>query len=774
MAEIAEGSQLESKSEFQGDPKRFVRRWSLEVKLALKREKDWRNNAKEVYERYKQKNSKGFNILWSNTEVLHPNIYNSLPKPDVRRRFRDADPLGKAVSQVIERALDFLEESTNADAVYKGAALHVVLPGRAVAWHRYVPSIMQEQSQPEGTPMDNDGGIESEAHEILAWEQVERELVGWDDFIHGPGKTWAEVTWVGRRHKMTRDELVKKFGDIGKEVPLDDANDSDIEKLTDKELKDLFKTTTIWEIWDKEESQSFFMCERYKAGPLQWKQDPLNLRGFFPCQEPIHFIMDPESMVPTTHFSMYEKQAKELDAITERINEIIKSIRADGIYDSRITELATLFENHENDLIPAENLAGLLAALKGGGLEQVIWMRPIESHVKVYAELITQRAQLKQEIYELTGLSDIVRGSTNASETATAQSLKSQWGSLRLDRVKKEFQRWVRDGIRISAEIISQQFSVETLMNMTGLKYPTGEEKAQAQQLLAQAQQEQQQAQMAQQAGMPPTPPTISPEAVQQAQEIADTPSWDEIMEVLHSDPSREFRIDIETDSTVADSIDRDMSGLKDVLTGLVQFWQGAGPAVQAQAIPIEVVKEISLSIVRRAKLGLAVEDALEKMKQPAPQDQSQAAAAEAEHAKKVEEIKSQTEIHKAQKQAETTIQVEGIKAKAQERIEAEKARRQVESAAIESQNNAANVERNVQQMLQMHSQQMQQTLQQLTQVPGNEQAAQGLQDAYQQILAQVAQELGNLRKAVVAPRLMQRDEMGRAHMSVVDPKYLN
>ena len=33
-------------------------------------------------------------------------------------------------------------------------------------------------------------------------------------------------------------------------------------------------------------------------------------------------------------------------------------------------------------------------------------------------------AQVKQQIYDITGISDIIRGQTNASETATAQQLK--------------------------------------------------------------------------------------------------------------------------------------------------------------------------------------------------------------------------------------------------------------------------------------------------------------------------------------------------------------
>jgi chromosome segregation ATPase len=73
----------------------------------------------------------------------------------------------------------------------------------------------------------------------------------------------------------------------------------------------------------------------------------------------------------------------------------------------------------------------------------------------------------------------------------------------------------------------------------------------------------------------------------------------------------------VETDSTISATLQADMQGLTEVLTGLVEFWQGAGPAVMAGSVPIEAVKAISLTICRRAKLGMEVEDALDKIQAP-------------------------------------------------------------------------------------------------------------------------------------------------------------
>jgi hypothetical protein len=590
MTELEQG--VESKAEVKKDPKAIVKRWLLELKLAEKRERDWRKQADDSMKLYRQKDKKkhAFNIQWSMVETMRPALYNSTPVPDVRRRFRDEDPLGKAVSEVMERALSVAYESINIDGLCRESAMDILLPGRAVWWVRYVPSIQQS-----GEP-GQDGYEES-----LDWEQAVLERVAWDDYRQGPGKCDGEVPWKARRHKMNRETLLEKFGELGRDVPLDEADDEDVKAEQDKEVRDVFKTAVVWEVWNRDDKQVLFIAPGYKERPLKLEADPLQLKGFFPCPKPAHAVELIDTTVPITHYEMYREQAEELNRISARINKLVDAIRANGIYDSRIEELSSLMKTADNDLVPAKNVAQLLAAMQGGGLDKLIWMRPIDQHIKVLSGLYEQREATKQVIYELTGISDILRGASEASETATAQQIKANWGSLRIKDMQKEFQRLVRDGTRLMAEVIGQTHSVETLKAMTGLEYPMQAEKEQAQM----------QAQQASMMGQP-VPPEL--------QELLMKPSWEEIMGALQSDAQREFKVDIETDSTVSESIDRDMQGLRDVLGGIVEFTQGIGPAVQAGAVPIEAAKETILAIIRRAKLGIAVEDAFDKMQAPQPQ----------------------------------------------------------------------------------------------------------------------------------------------------------
>ncbi|MCQ4187755.1 hypothetical protein FK515_29740, partial [Klebsiella pneumoniae] len=74
------------------------------------------------------------------------------------------------------------------------------------------------------------------------------------------------------------------------------------------------------------------------------------------------------------------------------------------------------------------------------------------------------RDQCKQTIYEITGISDIVRGASDAGETATAQQIKSRFASIRLQKMQAEVARFAADLIRIKAEIMCELYQPQTLL----------------------------------------------------------------------------------------------------------------------------------------------------------------------------------------------------------------------------------------------------------------------------------------------------------------------
>ena len=689
---MAEIDSLERPEDVEKDAPGIVRRWALELKLADKREKDWRAKAQKAYEKYKQKDTKrhSFNILWSNTETLRQAVYNSPPKADVRRRFKADDQVGRHVSTILSRALEFGIDTTDFHHDIQSAVLDMLLPGRGVVRVRYVPSLQQvgvteethdeeiEQHQPSEESLEGDS-------EEVEWEQAPIEHVQWDDFRMGEGKEWSEIPWIAFRHRLTREKLVEQFGEIGNQVKLDSTDDEEIAQERDEGLAQSFQTAEVWEIWDKEERRVLFICKSYKESPLNSVNDPLGLQGFFPVPRPCYAVEDSASMVPTPPYEMYKEQAEELNRISVRINKLIDGLKNRGVYDATLTELDQLTRGDDNELIPAQNVTALL---ERGGLEKAIWMMPIEQAAKVLQSLYVQRDQTKQVIYELTGISDIMRSASDPAETYGAQKIKTQWGTQRLQRMQQEIQRFVRDAIRLQSEIIAERFAPETLETMTGVKLlHQADVDAQKQRLILQWQQ---QSMQAQQSGQPlPMQPQMPPDPI----------TWEAVLEVMRDDKQRSFRVDVETDSTIASTLDEDMSGLTDVLTAVVKVVEGFAPAVIQGAMPVDAVKEIVMTVCRRAKLGNAVEDALDKMQAPKPQADpaqvkaqadAQAQQLKQQHEQAMLQFKAQVEDQQHQRQLQAELQAEQQRAQIDAQLQAHaqevQAQQNAHQNALESQ----------------------------------------------------------------------------------------
>jgi len=639
------------KNPLYGDsPEDLVKYWLDELEDSDKTEKDWRDDAKAVVDIYRgedvsstaigsdgQKMRKNtFNILWSNIETLKPAIYNKTPVPNVQRRFKDEDQLGKAVAQVLERSLEFMVDASDFDRPMSDAVDDYLLVGRGVTRVRYVPTFGTPE-QPEGEmPGEMEENYEEPVGEVVR-EEVVAESVAFEDFRRGTANKWTEVNWVGFQHKLTKQDIEEKFGEeMADSVGIDVYKEEDDTYDNETNRSQREGRVRVWEIWCKETKKVYFIAPSFKDKPLKEADDPLGLSGFFPVPRPIYTLTTTDSLIPVSEYYLYKTLATELNNVTKRIIDILKGLRLRGIYDSRMSEIERLMDSGDNKMIP---LDGASQYLDAGGLDRAIWMMPIDKYVGVVNQLYAYRQNLITSIYEITGISDVLRGTSVASETATAQSIKANYGSMRLQRRQREVQRYARDVIRLMAEVIAEQFSVDTLQKMTGLNFPTEEEKAMMQsQMQMQMQQFQMQAQQMQMQGQQPAPPQ-QPDP--QMLERLEQPTWEQIQQVARDDLMREFKVDIETDSTVAANDAEQQQNITELLTGITSFLSGIGPAVESGAVPMETAKSLLMAAVRRFKLGTEVETAVDKIgDQPIQNPEQQTGeSGEAEMAKQQAEM---------------------------------------------------------------------------------------------------------------------------------------
>ncbi|WP_417790691.1 hypothetical protein, partial [Terasakiella pusilla] len=498
------------------------------------------------------------------------------------------------VAEVLERALAFATDDPDCDIddEIKAAVSDKLLPGRGVVRVVYEPII---GSTTEQSAEINDVGevvVTEQEVEFVADQRLEFRYVYWKDFRHGQARRWKDMPWVAFRHELTEEELVGMGvdSDTAESVPKN-AKPED----GDDEQKDEFSRAEVWEIWCKETRSRYWFVKSYPK-LLKTDDDPYGLSQFFPIPKPLLAVTTTDSLVPVPEYHEYRDQASELDTVTSRLNKLIDALRRRGVYNSEISGgvLSKLASAADNQFIPVENWSQLTQT---GGLVGAFQTEDLAPIVQAVQSLYEQRAVLIQTIYEVTGISDVIRGSTDPRETAAAQKLKGQFGSMRIQEQQGMVAKFVRDLYRIAAELIAEHYEPEILQRMTGKE--------------------------------------VTPQ----------------MMQVMRDDKLRGFRVDIETDSTVFEDAEAEKQSAVELMTASTQF---LGQATQlSSAVPemTPLMFDMLSMAVRRFKGGREIEDTInqtrdqimkkmqEQQQKPPPPDP------------KMEEIKQKGQLKQAEMQ---------------------------------------------------------------------------------------------------------------------------
>ena len=461
--------------------------WKDALSRAEKRLKTkWWDRADKVVERYLDERPNAgvadwkYNIFWANIGILRASLYASPPKPMVSRQFRDfQDDVGRVASLMLERilTLDLQTERSDIDTALRHVIDDRLIAGGGQLWYRYTVDT-ESVTEPAITDPETGQEVEGElTYDKITSEQVPTDYVYYKDFIYPASRNWEEVTWVARRVWMSAPELKKRFGDEKTKVLTDRLakemeGTGGAEPSSSEEKEFHHGKVQVFEIWCKKSRHVYWLTDADYEKFLDVKRDPLGLPNMFPCPRPLVATMTTNDFLPRPDYVMVQDQYRELDELNRRITILEKAVRVAGVYDKNNQGIQKLLDDTaENGLYPIENWGTL--SEKNGLKGAVDWL-PIEPIANVLEILRTQRSDKVQQIYELTGISDIMRGSTSPRETAKAQSLKAQYSSSRLQYLQQEVGIFVQEALRIRAIIMCKHFQPETLIERSQIKYTDG------------------------------------------------------------------------------------------------------------------------------------------------------------------------------------------------------------------------------------------------------------------------------------------------------------
>lgn len=383
-----------------------------------------------------------FDLFWSSTEILKPAVYARPPVPVVSTRFSIRDPFLDQVSDMLERAISTTLDKTCMDDVMQGVRDDVIMTGRGVAWVS-----LEDGDTPK-----------------ITVEHLEQ-----TDFLHEPARKWAEVGWVARCAWMTKEEMRERFSDASdlayQDAAFSSQRDEDKYGMTDHSEK-----AAVWEVWSKADNRVYWVTEGIDV--LLDEAEPfLDLAGFFPCPKPAYATLKRRTLVPIPDYGRYETNLEQINDLTSRIYGLLDQVRVRGLIAAGTdvgSATQSLLAEADDDmmLIPVP-----AASLVGNG-DMVQWL-PVDMFATTVQGLIAARQQLISDFYELSGISDIMRGASDAQETLGAQQLKSQYGSVRVREKSAAIVRVARDIAAIIGEIICENYSGAELMELALTKLPS-------------------------------------------------------------------------------------------------------------------------------------------------------------------------------------------------------------------------------------------------------------------------------------------------------------
>lgn len=484
--------------------------WERKLTDANRVEHNWRSRGKQIQRLYRgnrggaqapktilehayeSNTAATFNILYANTETLFPALYQKPPQPACRSRYPGMKPVVDKAAEIMQKCLESTIKNQDFDEPARCAVKDFLLPGRGVTRIRWEP-FFEEVPVMEQGPFD-DMGMETEVEAFnedgspqteqkKVGEEVYPEVVYWEDFIRDPTRNWQDCLWIGFRHLMTKEQLLTEFKDSPYMAKLiaephrikellrhtessanrNEEGETGSMSRSNIGLGDVIQKALVWELWDKQTRKVVWYCPDAPSLVMRVDDDPYNLKNFYPMPNPLISVGSTDQQVPVPLYDTYRDLAEALDIASKRLIDNIRRVKARGAYNSAIESVKQILTADEGEMIGVDNVDFT------EGLEKHIMFVDFEKEIKAIPALMNQIEWYKGAIYEVTGISDIMRGDTKASETATAQRIKGSMGTKRLANGKELVANYMRGILDIMGEIIVENFDDAEILLMAGV-----------------------------------------------------------------------------------------------------------------------------------------------------------------------------------------------------------------------------------------------------------------------------------------------------------------
>lgn len=407
-------------------------------------------------------------------------------------------------------------------------------------------------------------------------------------YIDPDARVWTKVNRIAFECAYSIREFKKKFGDKA----LEKLSISDVEEhkkgkpiivfeYHDKFLKEVR--------WFAENSEDFFQpVEMAYAGDLKEvdevdNSDLYGLNGFFPMTKPLMVNNSTDEFWPTPEYFQVQDILDDIHSIMSRMMLLTKAIRVRFLFDSSVTELKSLIgETGEGGGIGIPNLESALGGNKSS-LSNLVAYFPVDEMIQGLNNMYQAFEQRLTTFYQVTGISDLIRGATNdVQKTYGERQMEGKFALNRIEPFQRQMQEWIKDQYQLLMELALKMFSDESLDEYI-------------------------------------TPQTLDPE---------DKQRYEPSLELLKSNKKSRFRVEFETDSTVAINEQWKKQQASDLANTLTKAMESVAKVAETQpelaGTELKVLKHL-IGEFSDGKLFIdeiqdSIEQVIQKVNQPKPE----------------------------------------------------------------------------------------------------------------------------------------------------------
>lgn len=395
-----------------------------------------------------------------------------------------------------------------------------------------------------------------------------------------------------------------------------------------------------WDIYEKEtkwlpKDGDKFIVPKSDYQPEEYddfeeeKAGLYGLKNFFPCPPPLVINAPTDEFWPTPEFFQLLDMIEDLHNVFSKMVQTTKAIRTRLIYDASIEGLKeALNELGNTEAIGVSNLSQSLAS-NGGSLAGVVQAIPVAELIEGLNQLYIALNQRLESIYKLSGTSDLLQGLTveNSGKTLGERQIEEKYATNQLYEFQRKMAEFVRAGYQLLCEMALKNFKDASLD-----KYII---------------------------------PQTLPEKIK--------PLYRAALQLLKDDPER-FRVDLDTDSTIAlnEQYDKQMrvelvNALTTALEKTATIAQTNLPLVRVELHCLKyLIQGFRQGKMFQAEITEAIDNVIsqveESMKNPKPEFNKDQVMAQL----KAKEIDSDQAVKIAQIQSDERIEAARINQKSQ------------------------------------------------------------------------------------------------------------